>query len=92
MAGCWVCGSTDTRLYLVGPACAAHTPARMAGRDELTPDPEWGIVAGYRRSGWRYSFNRNDTALKDTQAVARGQRVSGARRKAQHQADVSDQR
>lgn len=33
---CWSvrCDSTETRRYLVGPACALHTPAAIAGRPE----------------------------------------------------------
>lgn len=34
------CGATaGVRAYLPGPACPAHTPARLAGRPEPVPDP-----------------------------------------------------
>lgn len=33
------CGETPTRAYIVGPRCAAHTPARLAGRPETVPAP-----------------------------------------------------
>lgn len=42
---CWAkaCVSTETRRYLVGPACALHTPAALAGRPEpgATADGSW---------------------------------------------------
>jgi hypothetical protein len=42
---CWAetCDRTDTRLYLPGPACPEHTPAKLAGRREpgATADPSW---------------------------------------------------
>lgn len=41
MSGCcWAggCARTDTRRYLVGPACPQHTPAALAGHPE--PDSQ----------------------------------------------------
>lgn len=37
--GVGVCGASPTRLYLTGRRCPNHTPARVAGRPEVTPDP-----------------------------------------------------
>ena len=31
---CSLCGARPTQLYPAGWRCAAHTPARLAGRDE----------------------------------------------------------
>lgn len=79
------CGSTDNvHPYLTGLACPLHTPAAAAGREEVVPDPEWGSEAGYAKSGWHRSFNRNDTALIDNRARASGKRASGAMRRANH--------
>ncbi|RCV51188.1 hypothetical protein DEF23_20915 [Marinitenerispora sediminis] len=36
------CGATPTRLYIQGPRCQQHTPARLAGH------PEPGRTAGRR--------------------------------------------
>lgn len=43
---CWAktCDSTETRRYLIGPACALHTPAALASR----PEPEHQV--DYSRS------------------------------------------
>lgn len=34
-----VCTATTDARYMVGPRCPEHTPARLAGRLEPSPDP-----------------------------------------------------
>lgn len=33
------CGQPTDRRYLSGPRCPLHTPAAIAGRPDITPDP-----------------------------------------------------
>lgn len=39
------CDAEPTRPYLVGDRCTSHTPAVMAGRAEVVPDPAMTLVA-----------------------------------------------
>jgi hypothetical protein len=39
------CGNPETRRYINGWRCAAHTPAALAGRPDLEPDPELTLAA-----------------------------------------------
>lgn len=33
----------DVHRYVIGHRCAAHTPAKLAGRNEPTPGPGWPV-------------------------------------------------
>lgn len=46
--GAGVCGTQPTREYLTGDRCKAHTPAKLAGRAEIVPDPARTLVAIYQ--------------------------------------------
>lgn len=39
------------RHYLTGNRCPAHTPAAIAGRDDVTPDPELTLEATAAAAG-----------------------------------------
>jgi putative DNA primase/helicase len=39
------CGQPETRRYLNGWRCVAHTPAALAGRPDIEPDPELTLAA-----------------------------------------------
>lgn len=47
VTGADVCGITPTSRYLTGDRCIDHTPAALAGRPEIIPDPA-RAVAGLR--------------------------------------------
>ena len=71
------------RLYLVGPRCAEHTPAREHGRPEPPPlaGRPWWIGA----DGQPIPLSPLSTSwVQDTRAVTSGRRVSGERRRAVH--------
>lgn len=70
------CGEPRTHQYVSGPRCVAHTPAKMANREDLVPDPESTLEAIRRKAGRVESFNPNDTALNDQIAIATGKRRS----------------
>lgn len=40
-----VCGALPTRRYLNGHRCEQHTPAALAGRSEVAPDPDRTLAA-----------------------------------------------
>ena len=84
MAGCrhfdgaTECGATPTRRYLPGDRCAAHTPAALAGREDLVPDPTRTLEALRVKAGVAFHYNRNDTSLNDERAIASGRRRANA--------------
>jgi hypothetical protein len=39
------CGNPKTRRYINGWRCAAHTPAAIAGRTDIEPDPDLTLAA-----------------------------------------------
>lgn len=65
-----VCGATPTRKYLIGQRCADHTPARLAGRPDLVPDPDRTLDALRARRGITFNYRPNDSAVLDQKAVA----------------------
>lgn len=44
-SGGLVCGAVPARPYLQGRRCTSHTPARLAGRPDLTADPDRTLAA-----------------------------------------------
>jgi hypothetical protein len=49
------CGKPETRRYINGQRCAAHTPAALAGRPDIEPDPERTLAALQAKAGERYA-------------------------------------
>lgn len=77
-AGGGECGRQPTRPYIVGPRCAEHTPARLAGRPEDAPDPELTAPAlRIARGVGGYS------SLGSSAAIDRAAEGSGRRRSRQ---------
>ena len=85
------CGAPDTRPYLTGPACPAHTPAALADRPEPDSlvDPALTLDGRRETAGHLYSYIRNDTAARDQRARDKGQAVSPARRALWREAEAS---
>lgn len=73
------CGAAATRRYLPGWRCAAHTPAALAGRAEVVPDPERTLAGLRERAGLPadYAPPIGTSALIDRRAVASGKRAAG---------------
>ena len=72
------CGQAPTRRYLAGHRCAAHTPAALAGRLDLEPDPERTLDALREKAGRIWTYSENDSALINERAIASGRRRSNA--------------
>lgn len=70
------CGNPNTRNYLTGPRCSAHTPAATADKPETTPDPNRTLTALRATAGTIWSYKTTDTALNDQRAIATGKRRS----------------
>jgi hypothetical protein len=71
------CGAGNTREYIVGRRCPAHTPAALAGRPDITADPELSMSGLQARSGMVVGFSRADTSAIDEKAVRSGKRAAG---------------
>jgi hypothetical protein len=57
------CGTPETRGYINGWRCAAHTPAALAGRPDIQPDPERTLAALQAKAGERYAYRPTDSAF-----------------------------
>jgi hypothetical protein len=80
------CATTlGVRMFQPGPRCPNHTPAALAGRQDVIPDPDWGAAAGYAKSGWK-GHSTGETKI-DERHRRSGQRASGALRRASHADD-----
>jgi hypothetical protein len=79
-----VCGRPPVGVFLTGPSCANHTPAAVAGRVDHIPDPELTLEGVRAKAGRLYSYVANDSELLNARARAKGQRASGAQRRASH--------
>ena len=78
------CATTQgVRMFQVGPRCPNHTSAVLGGREDVTPDPEWGAAAGYALSGWK-GHSTGETVI-DQRHRDSGKRSSGAQRRANHE-------
>jgi hypothetical protein len=66
------------RRYLPGPRCPLHTPAALAGRPEVTPDPARTIEGMRAAAGLDPNAPMTPAAptTVDTRAVASGKRRS----------------
>jgi putative DNA primase/helicase len=53
------CGSPEVRRYINGWRCIAHTPARVAGRPDIQPDPELTLAALRAKAGARYAADHS---------------------------------
>lgn len=73
------CTHQPTRPYLPGPRCRDHTPARLAGRADHTPDPTLTLDGIRAAQGLVYHYLRHDTQLIDDRAIASGRRRSNTR-------------
>ena len=74
-----MCGVTeDVRLYMTGLRCLEHTPSALAGRPEVTVDPDLTLAALKRRAGRLEDFvpPPNDSSLLDQRAINSGKRRS----------------
>jgi hypothetical protein len=74
------CGRPDTRHYLTGIRCPAHTPAAIAGH------PEPGQTA--TTVGPRAQTPQSDSRVNDDRAIASGKRRSNPARFREAQARV----
>lgn len=70
LAGPTLCLAEPARPYTVGYRCEAHTPARMAGRQDVEPPFEGSMAVFLTRAG--------KSALIDDRAVASGKSRRGA--------------
>lgn len=72
------CGHGDTRSYLVGERCPAHTPAALAGKPEPDALVDHALTLDGRRAaaGLVYAYRATDSALIDERAIASGRRRS----------------
>ena len=90
------CRSADgVQFFIIGWRCRAHTPARLAGREDLVPDPERTAPALYRKAFGRdkpVTLNRQDVALLDQIAIAKGKRRSSPRKYREAQAAQDERR
>lgn len=74
----YYCGAAPIGFYLPGHRCAAHTPAAVAGRPEVTPDPARTVEGLRRRAGLPLAaaLALSTSSLTDERAVASGKRRS----------------
>lgn len=93
--GWGTCGATEgVRLYLPGPRCPDHTPARLAGRPEANPDPALSLTglrdAWYAARGLAapQAFTPSGETVVDQRAIASGKRRSSPGRYRQAQQAV----
>jgi hypothetical protein len=56
------CGNPETRRYINGWRCTAHTPASVAGRTDIQPDPGLTLAALQAKAAARYADCRADLA------------------------------
>jgi len=73
-----VCGAADALPYITGLRCPAHTPAALAGRPEVTVNPDLTLAALKRKAGRMENFvpPPNDSSLLDERAINSGKRRS----------------
>ena len=74
-----VCGvAEDVRLYITGLRCLEHTPSALAGRPEVTVNPDLTLAALKRKAGRLEDFvpPPNDSSLLDQRAINSGKRRS----------------
>lgn len=70
------CGAPNARRFLPGWRCPACTPAALAGRPEVTPDPA-RTLAGLRKAAGLpvdYTPPISTSTLNDQRAIASGKR------------------
>lgn len=72
------CGSTETRPYIPGARCSAHTPAAEAGRSEPYADPALSLVGLRVAKGLPVEVvpGREASAVLEARHKAKGQTAS----------------